>query len=506
MTLYSVNPNLKLPTVTTVRGDKEYRRNCKYISDKYYLMDRDCFCVDGRWSRFDGGNIVFDYENKVWLHKKNVEGLTKGIVDFKEDGTTIFGMFTPNPYNNVKVRLENGNLSLALDENILLKNGYIEDVSNGVWYSKITLGVNGIKRAKTIRNEKSFTDRGYNIEDNVKDFENKVRLYDAYSPVISKKNRIYSNYLTNITFGAEIEIIKGNLPENLQNRTGIVMCRDGSIDGGPELVTIPISGAKGVQTLDNISEYLKTRGLINIACSFHIHIGTIRKDKLFLVAFYQLCRKIQDELFTMFPYYKTDPKGVKRKNYNQKLESLNIHPLIKKDKESFEAYLVDSHAKIFDFLAEGKMTLDQFNKKTREHPRPRKWERNSRYYWSNLLNMFFGHRHTCEFRLHQATTNSHKMVNWLYICNAIVKYADKYATEIIMSKDSISLQEVFDIYKDMNPNDKNAAFLSDYIYAYYKDRRDDFQRDWAKGEKVSEWDMNKDKDYTFTYDGVTGLV
>jgi hypothetical protein len=506
MILYGDNPNLKLKKVTTVMGDVEYRRNCKYIGGKYYLMERDCFCIDGKWYRYDGGNIIFDHERKVWVHKKQAGSLARGIVDFETDGKPKYGMYTPNPYNNLKCRLEDSSLHYALSQDILLKNGYVEDVASGVWYSKVALGVTGVKRAKTIRNERSFTDRGYNIEDNAKDFKNKVALYNAYDTVISKEARLYAKYLGDITFGAEVEIAKGNLPEHLQNRYGIVICRDGSIDGGPELVTIPLTGAKGLQSLKDLSEDLKTRGDLSIACAFHLHIGTIRTDKLFLAAFYQLCRKVQDELFTMFPYYKTDHRGVKRKNYNQKLESLSIHPLIKTDKESYEMFLIDSYSKIFDFLAEGQMTLDQFNKRTREHPIPRKWERNNRYYWANIMNMFFTHRNTVEFRLHGPTINHHKMINWLFICNAIVKYAERNAAEIIRTAGNISVKEVLDVYKDLHPKDSKAAFLSDYLQEYFRSRQAKFVTDLKRGDKLSAWDIDDDKSYKFSYKGVCGLI
>lgn len=506
MTLYGDNPNLKLKVVTTVRGDSEYRRNCKYIRQKYYLMERDCFCIEGKWYTFDGGNIVFDYEKQIWILKKDAGSLIKGIVDF-EDVKPVTGFFTANPYNNVKCRTPfDYNIQLALNDSVLTKNGYIEDVGSGVWYAKKELGATGVKKAKTIRNEKSFTDRGYNIEENASDFKNKVALYNAYETPLSKNARVYSKFLGDTTIGIEVEIARGNMPQHLQSRNGIVICRDGSIDGGPELVTIPLQGAKGLQTIHNISEDLESRGEISIACSYHIHLGTIRTDKLFVVALYQLCRKIQDEMFTMFPYYKTDHRGVKRRNYNQKLESLSIHSLVKTDKESYEAYLVDSHAKIFEFLAEGRMTLDQFNKRTREHPIPRKWERSNRYYWANFMNMFFGHRHTIEWRLHQATTNSQKMINWLFICNAIVKYADRYASEIITNKGNISVKQVLDIYKELHPKDKDATFLSDYLYAYFEERQAQFAKDIKKGDKISEWDMLDDKSYKFSYKGVSSLV
>lgn len=507
MILYKDNPNLKLTVVITVRGDNEYRRNCKYIAGKYYLMDRDCFFVDGKWCRYDGGNIIFDYENKTWLPKTSMPELLRGIVGF-ENNDPILGYFSRNPYNNVLCNVKKHGKQVALNAEILKENGFFEDVAYCVWYNKSEIDSSTYKKRTTIRNERGFTDRGYNIEENAKDYADKVTNYANYNISISARNKMFSKFLGDLTFGGEIEISQGNFPENLQNRHGVVICRDGSIDGGPELVTIPIAGAKGVQTLDSISKELENRGEISIACSYHLHIGNVPKEKIFIVPFYILCRKIQNELFTMFPYYKTDPRGVKRKNYNQKLQKLGIHSLKDVSKEGLHAFLSDAYTRIFDFLAEGRMSLDQFNKKTREHPVNRKWDRKNRYYWSNLMNMFFTHRHTVEFRLHTPTTNSQKMINWLYMCVAIVKYAERYADEIITANEdaTISMKDVLNIYAELYPKDKNARVLSDYLYNYFLTRQSEFARDLKRADNVSEWDMIKDKSYKFTYKGLDNLV
>lgn len=506
MILYASNPRLKLRVIETINGDKEYRTNCKYIGGKYYRIDRDCFCIDGRWYRVDGGNIIFDFEEKRWVHKTKMGNMIKGVVGYAS-GAPVFGHFTPNPFNNIKVRFKNEGTFIAYSADVFRDMKFIEDVAVGIIYPKNELSSTNIKRLQTIRNEKSHTSRGYNIEDNVDDFKTKVTNYNNSPIVISKNAYQYAKFLGNITFGAEIEIAQGNIPEHIQHRHGLVICRDGSIDGGPELVTIPLTGAKGLQNLDCISKELQDRGSISLACSLHLHIGNIRMDKSFLTAVYVLGRKIQDELFTMFPFYKTDHRGIKRKNYNKKLDSLSIHPCLDSSKESMDAYLADSTAKIFDFLAEGKMHISELNKKTRQHPEQRKWEQNSRYYWLNMMNIFFTHRNTVEFRLHTPTTNSAKMINWLFICNAIIKYADLNTEHILTTpKKKISIKEVFDVYSTAYPDDKNAAFLSKYLYEYFLQRQDDFKKDLEKDDKISEWDITQDKDFTFEYKKVKSLV
>lgn len=46
MISYQDNPNLKLKVVDTVHGKKEYRRNCRKIKDKYYIVNVDCFEIE----------------------------------------------------------------------------------------------------------------------------------------------------------------------------------------------------------------------------------------------------------------------------------------------------------------------------------------------------------------------------------------------------------------------------------------------------------------------------
>lgn len=506
MILYSDNPNLGLRTVTTVGNDVEYRRNCRFILNKFYVIDRDVFCINETWYRIDGGGIIFDNEKQEWILKTNSKHLIKGIIGFNKD-VPIISHFSENIYNNVySTSRKWGNL-LAMNSQILEDNGFFEDIAQGKWYSSKDYSTSDIRFKKSIRNEKNFTDRGYNIEDNDRDFRYKTKAYEEYALPISTKAKNMSKFLGNLTFGCELEISQGTLPEHILTRHGIVICRDGSIDGGPELVTVPTAGAKGLQNIVTLCEELNGRSMVSIACAFHVHFGNVPTDKLFLTAFWLLCRKIQDELFQMFPYYKTDHSGVKRKNYNQKLGKLGIHPLVNKDKDSYDYYLRDVYIKIFDFLCEGRISIDELDKRTRAHPIKQKWERKNRYFWANIMNMFFGNRNTLEFRLHGPSKNSHKIVNWIFICTAIIKYAEKNALDIITTKStSISLKEVFGIFGELHPKDDQASFLGDYLYAYYEERKRAFKKDIDKGDKISMWDIDNDDDYRFSYAGVSGLI
>lgn len=122
------------------------------------------------------------------------------------------------------------------------------------------------------------------------------------------------------------------------------------------------------------------------------------------------------------------------------------------------------------------------------------------------MNLFFTHRHTLEARLHGPTTNKDKVINWLMICVAIIKYSEKYAKSIITDEKTISLKEVLEIYSNSYPNDKNAHFLSKYLYNYFLERQSLCKKDLAKGDFTSSWDIAEDKIYQYSYMDTNLLV
>lgn len=503
MVRYKDDPNLKeLQVVTTVSGEKEYRKNCKYIRQQYYVIERDCFQVSGTWHTLQGGLIAYDWERKEYVLKNQVR-LIHGIVE-NESGKLELGYFSPNSYNNIQTHSSMFNTVIAMSEDILGKD-WFEDLGNHTWFFAPEISPSNIQGKKAIRNSDNPAARGYNIEDNKQDLTTKVDLYSKYKTVITPQIKQLAKYIGDISFGCEFEIAQGFLPYNLQCRYGVVPVRDGSLNGGSELVTIAMDGAKGLQTIINLADDLSKRALINLDCSLHIHFGNIGTDKLSIISLYKLCRSLQEELFTMFPYYKTNPEGIKQKNYTKKLPKLNIGVLKDISKEAYEAYLLDSWNKLFSFYAEKSVTLDTFNKKTREHPIHNKWSRPSRYCFMNFMNLFFTHRHTMEARLSSATTNRDKVINWFLICNAIIRYSQRYAKDIITKEKTISLKEVLEIYPTLHPNDSKAAFLSKYLHNYFLERQALCKKDLNKGDFKSMWDINDDKQYRYNYMGINLL-
>lgn len=505
MVYFKENPDLTgLKVVTTINGEKEYRKNCKYIKQQYYVINKDCFEIENTWYRTNSENIVYDWEKETYVLKKGNKVLIHGLVKNKQNQLE-YGYFTPDPCKNVKILSDHYGVNYAISQDIL-GGSWFEDLRYNAFIDGAKLNSSNIQKRKTIANSENPAGRGYNIEDNSVDFNEKFKSYTNYKTHITSQVKKLSKYVGNLSFGFEFELALGNLPLHLQHRYGVVPCRDGSLNGGIELVTVPMTGAKGLQTVINLTDDLAIRGLVDTNCSLHIHFGNIGNDKLSVIALYRLCRILQEELFTMFPYYKTDHNGIKQKNYTKKLQKLNIGVLTDYSRDAYEAYLLDSWNKLFNFYAEKTITLSEFNKKTREHPIHNKWSRNSRYYYFNFMNMFFTHRHTVEARLSGPTTNRDKVLNWFLICNAIIKYSQKYAKQIITKDRTISIKEVLDIYPTLFPNCSESKFLSNYLYNYFVERQVRFKKDYSQGDYISMWDINDDKEYKYSYMGRNLLV
>lgn len=505
MIYYEQNPNLGGKIVDTKSGKKEYRRNCRKIKGEYYIAGVDCHCVDGKWYRVKSGLIVFDHATKNWV-KAEGSKLAHGVVGF-EKGIPVIGNFTPDKYFNPLVNTREYGKLPSINDEILISNGYAEDISTGVWFSTKEVAV---KKLQTPSNAVDHTKKGYNIEDNKAEFKNKIELYDRFNPIMSKDVRVYGRMLGDTTYGLEIECAKGYMPEHIQNRNGVIICRDGSLNDengkpGPEFVTIPLKGAKGLQTVSNICKELTKRTVIDIKCSLHVHLGNLPTTRIYLISLYKLALRIQNEVFTMFPLYKIDSKGLKNKNYNQKLPTLGMMTIPPSaTKEEFEEYINDNYEKLFSWLSEGYYPDATYNRKKKKHPAgTQKWNYHSRYYWLNFINTIFSERNTVEFRLHTPTTNVQKTINWLFICNAIVKYANTHANKILNTKDEITLNDVLNYYADTYPT--RGKFLSDYLKEYVRQRKELFYNDYVKGDYISNWDITGDKDYVFSFGNVTHL-
>lgn len=503
MIRFKENPDLKLKRVKTIKGLIEYKRNCVSVDDVWYVKGEDCIDIDGKWYPKTSKLIALDHETGEWVLIKG-KPLVYGVVGFKTDGSAILGYFTENKYNNVVVRVPQYGDVRTFNEKLLVESGFVEEISTGTWVNKRDLTDRDMKRITAIGGRRVHTNKGYNIEDNADEFKQKIDAYANYNIPTTPGAIRFGKLLGEVTYGAEIETSMGTLPDHVQNRTGVVICRDGSIKNA-EFVTVPMKGPKGLLNLKYLSSELSKRTLTDIDCSLHFHLGNLPKDRLFIVSLYALAIRIQNEVFSMFPRYKQDWQNIKRQDYNQKLRKIGIgllKPTMKK--EEYTQYIDEAYYRIATWLNDGVPPDNNFNRVTNEHQQTQKWNRKQRYYWINFMNMFFSKRRTMEFRLHHNTVNGQKMVNWLFICNAICQYAAQNSDEILSSDKPIPLDTVLDYYGQTFKS-SHAKFLSEYLKAYVKDRKEYFLKDYKNGDFISQKETNEDKDYVFKYEGISWL-
>jgi Putative amidoligase enzyme len=498
MILYKQDPTLPLITVTTISGEVEYRKNCRKKNENYYVIDKDIVQIDGDWYIVNDSYATFDHEKKCWVLRNKVHNLCNGVIGFdKETKTLTMGFFTKNYLNNVIVSTEIAE-HYAINASVLEGSGFVEELGSGKYKKGLRNNV-----IRTLGNNQRF---GYNIEDNGMQFL--IQNYNSKQYNINLNHAKIANLLNGVTFGIELEACAGNMPIHLLNRCGLSICRDGSLidkDGvyAPEYVTIPLSGAKGVSNVVEMCDHLQKRNKIDYKCAYHLHIGGIETSRLFLVSLHSLCYKIQGNLFKMFPHYKLKPEGFKEKNYCKLLPKVfkRITP-----SENFGEYVNTSYNELYKYLTEdtnGKKEQFSatFNRKTKRHNGRYKWDRVSRYHWLNMVNVFFSHRNTLEFRVHTPTFNATKIINWLLICNAICKYAQKYPLKCL-DNTKISLEEVLNYYAKQNSFSTYNSFISRYLNTYVAERKAMFAKDKKEEDYLSNHELATDSNYEFIFEGI----
>lgn len=489
MSFYNENPNLKYIVIITASGQKEYRKNCARINNKYYIKDLECKQNDiGEWVIIE--NTIYDHELKIY--KPSTYRLYHGIVGVKEDKSLEYGYFTRNIYRNRET-----SQGLCINIEALANIDYVEDISNDFIIINPSLEEKRLALKIKHRN-KNFENCTYNIEENIGEFNYKINSHEKYPTKISKQIKKYSSFLENFTWGIEAETNKGYIPFTEQCKLGIVPCKDGSLGEGYkscEFVTVPYQGAKGLQSTFDFAKQLSQKTLVDHSCSLHIHIGNVPQDRAFIVAYYKLIYQIQNELYELVPGYKVKWQGVKNKNYCKALPYLNLYPPKILNKTAYNNYINDCFSLIFSFFSSEPNEIilgKEYNKKQGAHPVKYKWNRPSRYSIVNLEPLFFSQRRTIECRLHHGVTNSQKIINWLFINIALIKYAQNNVLPILM-EDPITLDNCLEVFN----NSKRGNYLYRFLSGYVKNRKDYFKECAAKDDIMSN-DLQNDKYFSFS--------
>lgn len=293
---------------------------------------------------------------------------------------------------------------------------------------------------------------------------NKKKLYKLISP---------------FSFGLEIETSSGAIPDRYVWETGFIPLRDGSI-GAHEYVSVPFFNEIGFKAMEDIGNVTIRNCNINKFCSFHVHLGNFSLTKKETIAFYKLCFRIQQELFDFVPPYKRDETyfaaktqgNGQAKDHCKPLRGLHLTPNMSED---------EKYNKIVNFV-----TPPGYNNGAQ------KWNKKSRYFWVNLL-PFMTNGKTIEFRLHEPTLNYQKMILWLLICAAIIKYSKKNVNSILKEDTKIMLTDIFSVYEDTEYGKKISSFLIDYINY----RTENFMNLFAIGGYADESFLSGDKEFKY---------
>lgn len=516
-------------------GNLVPKNKARSILGKYYVEGESCFKMeDGQWYRVTSSDkIAYDHYNKKWVLVESTK-LMKGIVNEKgEEGMFIENDFIVFLRNKGDRKNIIGNI-ICINEKVAEQLGYIECIGDGLFYLKSTITEDD---KLTWFNKKNIPNaersKNYNLEADPERKKELQEIYENYSPKISAVSKRIAKIVGNFTFGMEAEVIDGYLPRRVKSKLGIKALKDGSLrhdnGEGMELVTMPMSGAKGVEVIREFCKELSNRCEVNNLCSVHFHFGNVRKDKLYVLSLYHLITLIQPELTTYFPFSRFNSVKADGKVYCKHLENLGINNeriLTSKTEEEFKVIVVDEFNKIYKWLNNGKglaepygnptitretvvidgkkMFYDKwlntiFTTKSINHAvTGNKWDKPSRYTIFNFLNLFFSNIGTIEARAHEGSTNSTKCLIWLMICASILRYAEDIKRSFELKPGKICLQDIL--------SENMSKSYVDYIMAYLDLRKCTFfTKDGAYRSSVKsieqKW-FNDDPKFNFKYNNI----
>jgi hypothetical protein len=462
--------------VTTISGLKCKRHECRFIKGDYYKKNVECFKFEGRWYRINSGFIAENFETGKWELK---EGLIQGLV--LKDSKVAIGYFSEDPSKNVSISLSSipynlkNSLKLpksdtvqyayAIDEKVPLALELEEEISTGVF------------REKSVRNKKIAINNSYDFRVDYS-FENTAphivkTFYENLEKFKMPYKMRYANCIPH-SFGYEFETTDGYIHPRKLIQGGLIPLRDGSI-AGYEYVTVPLEGEKGLFTIKKSADIMSKYTTKNKMCSLHLHLGKLPVSEKYLEVAYKVCSLLQNEIYSMFPPALANTSTYKSRDYCNKLNA----------KISTSKGIINwfaGHSEYYDHHFEGLGKKHHPADSSNSH----KWNIQQRYLWVNFIPYIFSKRHTIEFRIHTPTTNKYKLINWLFICSAILQYA-----ELHLEDDTINPKLTLDeVLKDVYPPEV-FAYLSNYIKARVKM----MEAAVKLGDIVGEIEINNDLDY-----------
>ena len=477
--------------VITIKGEELPISQCRKFNKLYYKLgdiniqnSGDCYLINGKCYREETGLIVYNYSIKEYVILN--DNLLQGVVDVV-DGNLIIGYFNNNTKYS-KITDKNGKSHWLYNVEIFNNNKeYREHLSTGNFYHISTL-------QSWKFNKIEFPNKNYKYSlpyDSKGIIGNNLKNYNEnYNPEISQNIKNYAPLLENLSFGLEFETTKGHIPDRVLNQYGLIPLRDGSISG-IEYVTVPMEGEKGLQcTADILKELKKRTSYSDETCSLHLHLGNIPRTKEFILAFFKVGMKIQDEMFQMFPLYKKYNYHIKNKNYSAPLPTFEI--LSQLDPIIDSRNIDENFGILYKYLSMGQEFKSVGNnlENVLSHPADpngnQKWLVKCRYFLYNLVPLIFGNKQTIEFRIHTPTYDVNKILPFIFMNSLIVNFVIRNQKLILNRKNFINSWSLLDIlYMQIDQYDiPNRNKFKDLLYSYIEIRKNYCENQILKGNIV----------------------
>ena len=410
--------------VTSYTGEKVLMSECRCIHHVYYIKNKECFLIDGKWYRINSGLITLNHSTGKYILTSQIKNLINGVVGF-EKIKPLTGYFTENIYDNVYVYDPNTNQVLTcLNESICKKALLPFDYKLGVYIIKPTTESGHINLDH--RRKNYISDYKHNLAYRAENsLEKYLSLFLKYYKIKEPKSGISD--LVPYSWGMEFETQSGVIPQHLVYRHGLIPLRDGSISG-LEYATVPLRGEVGIQNTLDVCTILSQYTNTDLNCSFHVHLGGYERSISSILALYILGVSLQDNMYSYFPSWFINTGTYKRRSY--------VGPLCAVSTNYLKATPTNSEfnifSKLYKWYSGGKsfVSLDEI-KNPNDPQGEHKWTIEQRYTWLNLVPLIFSNRGTVEFRVHPPTSNPIKVINWLLVCSSILQYAEKHQEEII---------------------------------------------------------------------------
>jgi len=467
-------------TVITVNNETVPFSQARLFEGKYYKIgdintenSGDCYFINGKFFRVEKGSIVFDHTSKQYVIKN--ANITQGLIENNQLG------YFYKTSNSVDVVDSQGGTICAINEDVLLQNkAYREELSTGKYFhisQKSTRQFLDIRKpSNEYKTSLPYDSKGL-LSGHIQKYD---ELFD--SKILHNQTEL-GNALKDYTFGLEFETTKGFIPSRITDKLGLIPLRDGSISG-IEYVTIPLHGAKGVQTLYETAKVLKTRTVYDNTCALHLHIGNIPRTKEFILAFFKLTAYIQDDIFQMFPLYKKYNFKIKNKNYSKPYP---VYDIMSRMDSNIDNNNIDKNFDVlFQYLSEGTPFSEYDNdlKYVNSHPSDpnsnQKWNIKKRYHVHNLIPLIFGNKSTIEFRIHTPTYDITKINMFLLLNTILVDYAKIKQSEILNNQlfpnyDRDKLVSIIREYCELS-NIRYKYSIYHNLVAYISDRKNETER------------------------------